>query len=131
MLAKKEEEPIFIADEAGEDGPDDGKVFVYNAKGLSSAEAAAALEKYGRNELPEKKVPKWKIFVNLLIAPMPLMIFFAAFIEWSIDNFADMCILLFISFANAVGRVAWVGVGIGMPGWTQRRVFRENQSVGC
>merc|ERR1719502_1608639 len=29
------------------------------------------------------------------------MIFFAAFIEWSIGNFPDMCILLFINFANA------------------------------
>merc|ERR1712054_708584 len=31
----------------------------------------------------------------------PLMIFFAAFIEWSIGNTPDMCILLFINFANA------------------------------
>merc|ERR1711988_1573512 len=70
-------------------------------KGLSSAEADAALKKYGLNQLPEKKVPKWKIFLNLLIAPMPIMIFTAAFIEASIGNFPDMCILLFINFANA------------------------------
>merc|ERR1719454_2726594 len=55
----------------------------------------------GPNSLPEKKIPKWKIFLNLLIAPMPLMIFFAAFIEWTIGNMPDMCILLFINFANA------------------------------
>merc|ERR1719161_280867 len=84
-------------------GPEGGdeKPFVFNSKGLSSAEAQRLLEIHGPNSLPEKKVPKWKIFVNLLIAPMPLMIFFAAFIEWSIGNYPDMGILLFINFANA------------------------------
>merc|ERR1719248_209617 len=72
-----------------------------NSKGLSSEEASRLLEIHGLNQLPEKKIPKWKIFVNLLIAPMPLMIFFAAFIEWSIGNYPDMGILLFINFANA------------------------------
>merc|ERR1719248_526854 len=72
-----------------------------NSKGLSSEEAARLLEVHGLNQLPEKKIPKWKIFLNLLIAPMPLMIFFAAFIEWSIGNYPDMGILLFINFANA------------------------------
>merc|ERR1719172_426745 len=102
LLEEKQEEPIFIPDEAGEDGPaDDSKPFVYNTKGLTSDEAKRLLEKHGPNQLPEKKVPKWKIFLNLLIAPMPLMIFFAAFIEWSIGNYPDMGILLFINFANA------------------------------
>merc|ERR1719191_2191278 len=102
LLEKKEEEPIFIPDEAGEDGPaDDSKPFVYNTKGLTSEEAKRLLEVHGLNQLPEKKVPKWKIFLNLLIAPMPLMIFFAALIEFSIGNMLDMCILLFINFANA------------------------------
>jgi len=99
-LVEKEDE-IGIPDEAGEDGPDDGKPFEYNTVGLTSAEAAERLEKYGPNSLPENKIPKWKIFVNLLIAPMPLMIFFAAGIELSIGNMPDMCILLFINFANA------------------------------
>jgi len=102
--SKKEEEPIFIADEAddcGQGSGDDGKPFVFNKTGLSSAEAKRLLELHGLNALPEKKVPKWKIFLNLLIAPMPLMIFAAAFIEWSIGNMPDMCILLFINFANA------------------------------
>jgi len=102
LLEEKTEEPIFIPDEAGEDGPaDDSKPFVYNTKGLTSEEAKRLLGIHGLNQLPEKKVPKWKIFLNLLIAPMPLMIFFAAFIEWSIGNYPDMGILLFINFANA------------------------------
>jgi magnesium-transporting ATPase (P-type) len=86
LLESKKDEVIFIPDEAGEGGPadEDEKPFVYNSKGLSSEEARRLLEIHGLNQLPEKKIPKWKIFVNLLIAPMPLMIFFAAFIEWSI-----------------------------------------------
>merc|ERR1712054_456697 len=62
---------------------------------------ARLLEVHGPNALPEKKIPKWKICLNLLIAPMPLMIFFAAAIEASIGNYPDMGILLFINFANA------------------------------
>merc|ERR1719230_2531707 len=99
---KGKDEPVFIEDEK-DGGPDvaDDKPFEYNHEGLTSKEAQARLEKYGPNALPEKKVPKWKIFLNLLIAPMPLMIFSAAFIEYLIGNFPDMCILLFINFANA------------------------------
>jgi H+-transporting ATPase len=102
LLEKKDEEPVFIEDEK-DGGPDaaDDKPFEYNHEGLTSAEAQARLEKYGPNSLPETKVPKWKIFLNLLIAPMPLMIFTAAAIEKAIGNFPDMCILLFINFANA------------------------------
>jgi len=101
LLEKKEEQDIGIPDEAGEDGPADTKPFTYNLTGLSSAEAARLLEIHGLNELPEKKTPKWKIFVNLLIAPMPVMIFIAAGIEAGIGNLPDMGILLFINFANA------------------------------
>jgi len=101
LLEKKEEKDFGIPDEAGEDGPGSGKPFTYNTVGLSSAEATKLLEIHGLNCLPETKIPKWKIFLNLLIAPMPLMIFFAAFIEWAIGNVPDMGILLFINLANA------------------------------
>ena len=96
-----EEKSFGIPDEAGEDGPGSNKPFVYNHAGLTSAEAERLLVIHGLNALPEVKVPKWKLFLNLLIAPMPLMIFFAAFIEWSIGNYPDMGILLFINLANA------------------------------
>lgn len=69
--------------------------------GLSSLEAESRLKTYGRNELPEKHIPKWYIFVSQLWQPMPLMIWAAAIIEAGIQNFIDMAILLFIQFANA------------------------------
>ncbi len=78
--------------------PDD---FVFNFKGLTSAEAKERLDKFGRNELPEKTVPKWYIFVSQFWQPMPIMIWIAIIIEGSIQNWIDMAILLFIQFANA------------------------------
>lgn len=44
-------------------------VFV-KSKGLTSAEADALRLQYGRNELEEKKTPKWYIFLSQLWQPM-------------------------------------------------------------
>merc|ERR1711871_1191703 len=59
------------------------------------------MQKYGRNELPEKVVPKWYIFLSLFWQPMPIMIWIAIIIEYAINNPLDMTILLIIQFANA------------------------------
>lgn len=69
--------------------------------GLTSAEAAERLIRYGRNELPEKVTPKWQIFLSLLIQPMPVMIWLASLTELLINNYLDMGILLMIQFGNA------------------------------
>lgn len=69
--------------------------------GLTSAEAANQLKIFGPNELPEKVVPKWYIFVSQLWQPMPVMIWIASIVEAAIENYTDMGILLFIQFANA------------------------------
>jgi len=75
--------------------------FKYNHVGFTSAEAAALLEKYGKNELPEKIIPKWKLFLDQFRAPMPIMIWIAIIIEMAIQNWIDMGILLLIQFTNA------------------------------
>lgn len=89
-----EAEPKIAAE--NQDGP-----FQFNHKGLSSAEAAERLLKYGPNELPDRSTPKWKIFCSLLIQPMALMMWLGAIVEGAIENFADMGILFGIIFANA------------------------------
>lgn len=71
------------------------------SSGLSSIEAEQLLNIHGRNVLPEKKIPKWYIFVSQLWQPMPIMIWLTAIIEAAIQNWIDMAILLFIQFANA------------------------------
>ena len=48
--------------------------FEFNEKGLTTEEAEERLEKYGRNELPEKVTPKWLLFLQQFWAPMPIMI---------------------------------------------------------
>jgi H+-transporting ATPase len=94
-LSDKDLQDILEAKEENEIG------FTFNEKGLSSDEAAALLEKYGRNELPEKIDPKWLIFLRQFWAPMPIMIWVAIIIEIGISNYLDMAILLVIQFANA------------------------------
>ena len=74
--------------------------FVFS-HGLTTAQAELLLEQFGRNELPEKTIPKWYIFASQLWQPMPLMIWVAAIVEAAIENWPDMAILFFILFANA------------------------------
>jgi magnesium-transporting ATPase (P-type) len=75
--------------------------FIFSNNGLTSDEAAERLKKFGKNELPEKKVPKWYIYVKQLWEPMPIMIWIAVIIEAGIQNWIDMAILIFIQFSNA------------------------------
>ena len=74
--------------------------FTYSL-GLSTEKATALLKVYGKNELPEKVIPKWYIFLSQLWQPMPIMIWLAAIVEAGIQNYIDMAILLVIQFANA------------------------------
>ncbi len=85
-----------------EEGLGDAKEFTaYNFNGLTTQEARDLLLKYGKNELPEKVIPKWLIFLRILWQPMPCMIWIAILIEIAIVNYLDMGILIFIQFGNA------------------------------
>lgn len=75
--------------------------FQFSYTGFSSIEAYELLRKYGRNELPEKVVPKWYIFVSLFWEPMPVMIWIAIIIEAILGKWMDMTILLAIQITNA------------------------------
>jgi H+-transporting ATPase len=69
--------------------------------GLTMVEANQLLALHGKNELPEKLIPKWYTFVSLFWQPMPVMIWLSIVIEFAIENYVDMAILLVIQFANA------------------------------
>ena len=75
--------------------------FVYIHEGLADAETKALLEKYGKNDIPVKIIPKWRLFLDQFRAPMPIMIWLAIIIQAVITNWIDMGILLIIQFANA------------------------------
>ena len=92
---------IGIGEEGAHEETEPDEDFVYNHHGLHSSETASLLEKYGRNELVEKQVPLWYIFLSQLWQPMPLMIWAAAIVEGAIQGYPDMAILLIIQFVNA------------------------------
>ena len=76
--------------------------------GLSSAEAAARLEKHGKNKLAEgEKVPVWKRFLEQLADPMIIILLCAAAISGVLavvegESFADVIIILSVVIINAV-----------------------------
>ncbi|KNC79871.1 hypothetical protein SARC_07756 [Sphaeroforma arctica JP610] len=49
----------------------------------------------------EETIPSWKVFLQQLYAPMPIMIWVAIIIEAAIQNWPDMGVLLAIQFINA------------------------------
>jgi len=71
------------------------------SKGLTTFEAQQLLQKWGRNELEDKKKSKLLIFLEQLWQPMPIMIWIAAITEAGIQNWPDMAFLLAIQFINA------------------------------
>ena len=78
----------------------DGLEFFFST-GLSTEECDELLRLHGRNELPEKVVSNWFIIMNLLLEPMPVMIWLAVVIEAVLFKWTDMTILLGIQIANA------------------------------
>lgn len=98
MSGEDVENPLGCSEEEVSSEPT--KPFI-KSEGLTTQEAELLLQKYGRNELPENKIPLWYIFLQLLWQPMPIMIWLAALVELAIENYLDMAILLFIQFANA------------------------------
>eukprot|EP00966_Prymnesium_polylepis_P030927 719640-Prymnesium_polylepis.1 len=68
--------------------------------GLTESEATARLREYGRNELPELRVPKWKIFLSHFTGIMPGMIMLAVLIEAILAEWPDFWTLLTLLFLN-------------------------------
>ena len=79
---------------------DNNVIFKYSY-GISEVEANVLLKIHGYNILPEKIVPKWYIFLTIIIEPMPVMIWFSILIEAGLSKWMDMSILLAIQIANA------------------------------
>ncbi|GBF93619.1 H+-transporting ATPase [Raphidocelis subcapitata] len=69
--------------------------------GLTTEEAEELTKEWGRNELEEKKVPKWLVFLKMLIQPMPVMIWIAIIIMLALEHWIDFAILMAIQFINA------------------------------
>ena len=71
-------------------------------KGLSSSEAQERLEKYGANEITEKKVSRIRKFLGYFYGPIPWMIEAAAIMSAVIQHWPDFGIILMLLALNAV-----------------------------
>jgi H+-transporting ATPase len=72
------------------------------ATGLTQTEAKARLEKYGYNELPEKKENPLLKFLSYFWGPIPWMIEIAVVLSAVVRHWPDFFIILVLLFANAV-----------------------------
>lgn len=78
--------------------------------GLSTAEAQARLEKYGRNQLEEqKKKPFWKKLVEQFLDPMIIILLIASVISAVAKEPVDSIIILAIVVVNAILSLAQEG----------------------
>jgi len=79
------------------------KEFETAENGLSSAEAAARLEKYGENKLPEgKRDSFWLIFFRQFQSPLVYILLVAAIIVFILKEFTDGFVIMGVLIFNAV-----------------------------
>jgi H+-transporting ATPase len=71
-------------------------------KGLSSAEAKKRIQKYGYNEIQERKVNPLKKFLRYFWSPIPWMIEAAAIISAVISHWEDFWIIITLLLLNAM-----------------------------
>jgi H+-transporting ATPase len=75
---------------------------IYVKTGLSSQEVEKKLQKYGTNEIPEKKVNPLRKFLGYFWGPIPWMIEVAAILSVLINHYEDFAIIFTLLIVNAV-----------------------------
>ena len=73
----------------------------FGGKGLTSAQAADQLAKWGRNEIPEEKEPLWRMFVMQFVGTMPAMIEIAMGLSALLGSWLDFWIIFALLMTNA------------------------------
>ncbi|KAI9011798.1 hypothetical protein DFJ74DRAFT_645691 [Hyaloraphidium curvatum] len=70
--------------------------------GLTSAEAAARLAQFGRNEIPEKKTSPFLKFLSYFLGPLAYLLEIAVVIAAVVQDWIDVGIILGVLFINAI-----------------------------
>jgi H+-transporting ATPase len=70
--------------------------------GLTKAEAQQRIEKYGYNELPEKKENTLLKFLAYFWGPIPIMILVAAILSAVLRHWPDLGVILALLIINAI-----------------------------
>jgi H+-transporting ATPase len=70
--------------------------------GLTHEEAASRLEKYGYNEIPEKRVSPILKFFSYFWGPIPWMIMLAAILSGVLQHWEDLAVILALLLMNAI-----------------------------
>lgn len=74
-----------------------------NEKGLSSEETKNRLNKYGKNQLPKKKMDSfYKLFIKQLIGPMELLLICASIFSFIIGENIDGIAIIFIILIDVI-----------------------------
>ena len=73
-----------------------------SARGLTTTEARARIEKYGRNELADKEASDLEKFLRFFWGPIAWMIEAAALLSLLMGHWADLAIILVLLFYNAI-----------------------------
>ena len=71
-------------------------------KGLTSSDAQARIEKYGRNELEAKEVSDLEKFLRFFWGPIAWMIEAAALLSLLMGHWADLTIIMVLLLYNAI-----------------------------
>ncbi len=78
------------------------KEFSSSEAGLSTAEVQVRLQKYGFNEIEEKKVSPLRKFLGYFWGPIPWMIEIAAILSAAVRHWDDLIIILILLLFNAL-----------------------------